>query len=120
MADGGYMTTWLTGHYPDTWKAALAGAAVTDYIESYAFSDMNYAIALNGQPIYASVPHTTDERTAPWTPEGRELWTQQSPMSQVCENTIDEKRRLSRQVSAYLANVTPTHRWQRSKLPRLS
>ena len=63
--------------------AALAGAAVTDYIESYAFSDMNYAISLNGQPIYASVPHTTEKRTNPWTSEGREDWMQQSPMSQV-------------------------------------
>src|SRR5574337_692338 len=27
---GGYMTAWLTGHYPSTWKAAVAGAALTD------------------------------------------------------------------------------------------
>ena len=50
------MTTWLLGHFPDTWKAAIAGAAVTDYVDSYALSDMNYAIAQTGQPIYALVP----------------------------------------------------------------
>jgi len=26
---GGYMTTWLTGHYPSVWKAAVSGAAPT-------------------------------------------------------------------------------------------
>ena len=50
------MTTWLLGHFSDTWKAAIAGAAVTDYVDSYALSDMNYAIAQTGQPIYALVP----------------------------------------------------------------
>src|SRR5204863_4705372 len=27
---GGYMTAWLTSHYPG-WRAAMAGAAVTDW-----------------------------------------------------------------------------------------
>ena len=80
---GGYMTSWLIGHYPETWKAALAGAAVTDYVESYALSDMNYAIAIDGQPIYASVPHTTAGRSVPWTPKGQAAWAEQSPISSV-------------------------------------
>jgi dipeptidyl aminopeptidase/acylaminoacyl peptidase len=37
---GGYMTTWLIGHYP-RWRAALAGAALTDYGDSYNLSDIN-------------------------------------------------------------------------------
>jgi dipeptidyl aminopeptidase/acylaminoacyl peptidase len=37
---GGFMTTWLAGHYP-VWKAAVAGAAVTDWIEMYDLSDGN-------------------------------------------------------------------------------
>jgi dipeptidyl aminopeptidase/acylaminoacyl peptidase len=37
---GGYMTSWLTGHY-DGWKAAVAGAAVNDQVEEYALSDFN-------------------------------------------------------------------------------
>ena len=32
---GGYMTTWLLGNYPDRWKAAIAGAAVTDWLDQY-------------------------------------------------------------------------------------
>jgi hypothetical protein len=101
-ADGGYMTTWLTGHYPDTWKAALAGAAVTDYIESYAFSDVNYAIAMNGQPIYATVPHTTEHRTNPWTAEGREVWMQQSSMSEVSLAWSAQQQRLRQLLSPLL------------------
>ncbi len=37
---GGYMTSWLTGHYGG-WKAAVAGAAVNDLVEEYALSDFN-------------------------------------------------------------------------------
>jgi dipeptidyl aminopeptidase/acylaminoacyl peptidase len=36
---GGYMTTWMIGNYPDVWKAAVAGAAVTDQIDQQNFSD---------------------------------------------------------------------------------
>jgi dipeptidyl aminopeptidase/acylaminoacyl peptidase len=36
---GGYMTTWMLGNYPDIWKAAVAGAAVTDQIDQQNFSD---------------------------------------------------------------------------------
>ncbi len=40
---GGFMTTWLAGHYP-VWKAAVAGAAVTDWVEMYNLSDGNVTI----------------------------------------------------------------------------
>jgi len=48
---GGYMTTWLLGHY-DVWKAAVAGAAVTDWVTMYALSDGNVTIAdqVGGSP----------------------------------------------------------------------
>jgi dipeptidyl aminopeptidase/acylaminoacyl peptidase len=35
---GGYMTTWMTGHY-DIWKAAVTGASVTNQLDQYNFSD---------------------------------------------------------------------------------
>jgi len=35
---GGYMTTWLIGHY-HFWKAAVAGAPVTNLIDQYALAD---------------------------------------------------------------------------------
>lgn len=37
---GGYMTTWLLGHFP-VWKAAIAGAAVTDLVDQYSLGDAN-------------------------------------------------------------------------------
>jgi dipeptidyl aminopeptidase/acylaminoacyl peptidase len=48
---GGYMTVWLAGHYGG-WKAAVAGAAVTDLVDQYNFSDFNVgrAEAMGGSP----------------------------------------------------------------------
>jgi dipeptidyl aminopeptidase/acylaminoacyl peptidase len=37
---GGYMTSWLIGHY-SIWKAAMAGAPVTDLYDEYNLSDGN-------------------------------------------------------------------------------
>jgi dipeptidyl aminopeptidase/acylaminoacyl peptidase len=36
---GGYMTTWMTGHYPEMWKCAVTGASVTNRLDQYNFSD---------------------------------------------------------------------------------
>jgi len=36
----GYMTSWLIGHY-QIWKAAMAGAPVTDLYDEYNLSDFN-------------------------------------------------------------------------------
>jgi dipeptidyl aminopeptidase/acylaminoacyl peptidase len=48
---GGYMTTWLLGHYP-VWKAAIAGAAVTDWMDQYNLGDANVrrGAAFGGSP----------------------------------------------------------------------
>src|SRR5271156_5481132 len=37
---GGFMTTWLIGHY-HVWKAAVAGAAVTSMTDWYTLTDVN-------------------------------------------------------------------------------
>lgn len=49
---GGYMTTWLLGNYPDRWKAAVAGAAVTDWFDQYNYGDANVCrgSAFGGSP----------------------------------------------------------------------
>jgi dipeptidyl aminopeptidase/acylaminoacyl peptidase len=48
---GGFMTVWLAGHYGG-WKAAVAGAAVTDWVDQYNLSDGNVARkeAIGGSP----------------------------------------------------------------------
>jgi dipeptidyl aminopeptidase/acylaminoacyl peptidase len=48
---GGLMTVWLTAHYPG-WRAAVAGAAVTDNFDWYNLADYNVAwgLGMNGSP----------------------------------------------------------------------
>ncbi len=62
---GGFMTTWLLGHYP-SWQAAVAGAAVTDWIDMYDLSDGNV---------------TTEFQVggSPWVGTGRNAYEDQSP-----------------------------------------
>jgi len=64
---GGFMTTWLEGHYP-VWKAAVAGAAVTDWKEMYDLSDGN--ITISGQV-----------GGSPYVGEGMASYRRQSPAS---------------------------------------
>lgn len=46
---GGYMTSWLIGHY-HIWKVALAGAPVTNWLDQYNLADGNVQVryAFNG------------------------------------------------------------------------
>jgi dipeptidyl aminopeptidase/acylaminoacyl peptidase len=48
---GGFMTVWLAGHYKG-WKATVAGAAVTDFVDQYNLADGNIAWGgrLGGSP----------------------------------------------------------------------
>jgi len=49
---GGYMTSWLIGHY-QIWKAAMAGAPVTDAYDEYNLSDGNVSdrYSFKGSPF---------------------------------------------------------------------
>src|SRR5574337_763739 len=66
---GGYMTTWLTGHY-NVWKAAVAGAPLTDWV-------MDYTIAYyqRGDRYFFG--------SSPWTDAGWKIWRAQSPITYV-------------------------------------
>ena len=48
---GGYMTSWMIGHY-HIWKAAVSGAAVNDLIDEYALADngVGWRYDMNGSP----------------------------------------------------------------------
>ncbi len=66
---GGYMTTWLLGNYPDRWRAAIAGAAVTDWMDQYNLGDANVR---RGSAFGGS----------PWTdPKRMDEYMKQSPIS---------------------------------------
>ena len=40
---GGFMTSWMEGHYR-IWKAAVAGAAVNNWVDEYTLSDNNVSV----------------------------------------------------------------------------
>jgi dipeptidyl aminopeptidase/acylaminoacyl peptidase len=65
---GGFMTAWLTGHYPAVWKAAVAGAAMTDWTMDNALSHYQDA------DLYYF-------GSSPWSVEGRDIWRAQSPIA---------------------------------------
>lgn len=65
---GGYMTTWLLGNYQG-WRVAVAGAAVTDWMDQYNLGDANVrrAAAFGGSP---------------WTdPKRMQAYIEQSPIT---------------------------------------
>jgi dipeptidyl aminopeptidase/acylaminoacyl peptidase len=55
---GGYMTTWLLGNYPNRWKAAVSGAAVTDWLDQYNYGDANVRRASG----FGGSPYTDEAR----------------------------------------------------------
>jgi dipeptidyl aminopeptidase/acylaminoacyl peptidase len=64
---GGYMTSWLIGH-AQFWKAAIAGAPVTNLLDQYTLSDSNVARA-------ASIGGS------PYTGDWMKHWVEQSPIT---------------------------------------
>ncbi|HEY8682730.1 MAG TPA: S9 family peptidase [Rhodanobacter sp.] len=64
---GGYMTTWLTGHYP-VWKAAVSGAALTDWVMDYTVS-------------YYQTGDTYFFGGSPWMAKYKDIWREQSPIA---------------------------------------
>ena len=70
---GGFMTTWLAGHYP-VWKAAVAGAAVTDWVEMYDLSDGN-------------VTQSQATGASPYVGDGMAVNRRQSPSSAMTKIT---------------------------------
>ena len=65
---GGYMTTWLIGHYGG-WKAAMAGAAVIHLEDDYNLNDLPLHLRAYGQTLTM--------------PKDLELMKEQSPMTYV-------------------------------------
>ncbi|MHB8446477.1 MAG: S9 family peptidase [Rudaea sp.] len=63
---GGYMTTWLTGHYA-VWKAAVSGAALTDWVMDYTIS-------------YYQTGDVYFFGGSPWNAKYADIWREQSPI----------------------------------------
>ena len=65
---GGYMTAWLSGHYPSAWKAAVAGAALTDWVMDYTIS-------------YYQTGDLYFFGGSPWKAKDHDIWREQSPIA---------------------------------------
>ncbi len=64
---GGYMTSWLEGHY-HIWKAAVAGAALNDWLDDY-----NVSFYVNTDvPFFGA---------SPWNARVTSMWREQSPIA---------------------------------------
>ncbi|HEY6517102.1 MAG TPA: S9 family peptidase [Steroidobacteraceae bacterium] len=65
---GGYMTDWLSSRYPLVWKAAVAGAALNDWVMDYtvAYYQQGDAYFFGGSP---------------WTARDYQIWRAQSPIA---------------------------------------
>ena len=61
------MTTWLLGHYPG-WKVAVAGAAVTEWMDQYNFGDGN-------------VRRASGFGGSPWVDDRYKAYMDQSPIT---------------------------------------
>jgi len=66
---GGYMTSWLIGHY-QVWRAAVSGAAVNDLVHAYNLSDFN-------------VTQRYSFGGSPWTGALMQAYVAQSPITYV-------------------------------------
>ena len=64
---GGYMTSWMIGHY-NIWTAAVAGAALNDWFDDYNVSFY----------VYTDVPFFGG---SPWNPKYTQMWRSQSPIA---------------------------------------
>jgi len=64
---GGYMTSWLIGHY-DVWKAAVSGAAVNNLVHEYVLSDNNVTARYGMEGL-------------PYDPKYAQAWIDQSPIT---------------------------------------
>ena len=64
---GGYMTSWLEGHY-HVWKSAVAGAAVNNLVDAYNLSDNN---VLRRYRFHSS----------PWAGDAMKDYVAQSPLT---------------------------------------
>jgi dipeptidyl aminopeptidase/acylaminoacyl peptidase len=62
---GGYMTSWLIGHY-HIWKAAVAGAAVTSMTDWYTLTDVNVTerFEFGGSPWKKEYAKAYEEQSA--------------------------------------------------------
>lgn len=66
---GGYMTSWLEGHY-SVWRVAVSGAAVNNLVDEYALSDNNVGVRYGFADL-----------SSPWMRGSMAAYVAQSPIT---------------------------------------
>ena len=66
---GGFMTSWMEGHY-HIWKAAVAGAAVNNWLDEYDLSDNNVLVR-----------YQFADFSSPWSGSAMQAYVAQSPLT---------------------------------------
>jgi dipeptidyl aminopeptidase/acylaminoacyl peptidase len=94
---GGYMTTWLLGNYPKVWRAAVAGAAVTDWMDQYNLGDAN----VRRGSAFGGSPYTEEKRM--------EQMRVQSPMTYV--NNVTAPTLIMATTGDYRVPITESYRF---------
>jgi len=69
---GGFMTGWLIGRYPETWRAAVMGAAALDLFDMWSLSDL-------------SVQRRHAFTSSPWAAGREARFREESPLSHVAK-----------------------------------
>ncbi|MBV9270517.1 MAG: S9 family peptidase [Candidatus Eremiobacteraeota bacterium] len=70
---GGYMTSWLIGHY-HPWKVAMSGAALNDWFDDY---NVSFYVSLD-VPFFGGPPGN---------PKYTKMWIEQSPLTYASQVT---------------------------------
>jgi dipeptidyl aminopeptidase/acylaminoacyl peptidase len=93
---GGYMTSWLLGHY-SIWKASVDGAAVNNMLDMYNFSDGNITTGDN----FGGSPYTSPERM--------KAYVAQSPITYVAN--VHAPTLIMSDVGDYRVPITQSYAW---------
>jgi dipeptidyl aminopeptidase/acylaminoacyl peptidase len=95
---GGYMTTWMIGHY-SIWKAAMAGAPVTDELDEYNLSDGNVV----GRYSFKGSPYAGDNLKAYREQSPITYWSHIKTPTLILHDTGDARVTITQSYALYHA-----------------
>jgi len=102
-SNGGYMTSWVIGHY-QVWKAAVLGAAYSDCLEDYDLSDSN----VSDRWYFKGSPWVDDNMAACREQSSITYWKNIKTPTLILSNTGDVRVPITQSYAMYHA-LTDNH-----------